>query len=88
VLSLPRHSSPIALSVPTNMSVAAMLFEHTAADIKVSIEVRIEADSEDAARQYAAKHGIDVDHARWSPNGDDKGGRLYAASTIIATAGN
>ena len=57
-------------------------------DIKVSIEVRIEADSESAARQYAATHGIDVNSAKWAPNGDDKGGRLYAASTIIASAGN
>ncbi len=65
-----------------------MMFESSANDIKVSIEVRIEAISESAARQYAAKHGIDVNHAKWASNGDDKGGRLYAASTIIASADN
>ena len=56
----------------------------TGKDIKVSIEVRIEADSESAARQYAASNGIDVNLAKWSPNSDDNGGRLYAATTFFS----
>ncbi len=55
-------------------------------DIKVSIEVRIEADSESAARQYAANNGIDVNLAKWSPNSDNNGGRLYAATTFFSRA--
>jgi hypothetical protein len=58
----------------------------TGKDIKVSIEVRIEADSENAAREYAASNGIDVNMAKWSPNSDDKGGRLYAAATFFSRA--
>ncbi len=61
-----------------------MMHERAGNDIKVSIEVRIEADSESAARQYAATNGIDVEQAKWSPNGDDKGGRLYATTTILS----
>lgn len=63
-----------------------MMFEPNANDIKVSIEIRIEAISESAARQYAARHGIDVQQAKWSANSDDEGGRLYAASTVIVSA--
>jgi hypothetical protein len=63
-----------------------MMFEPNANDIRVSIEIRIEAISESAARQYAARHDIDVHQAKWSPNGDDNGGRLYAASTFIVPA--
>ncbi len=59
---------------------------HPSKDIKVSIEVRIEADSESAARQYAANNGIDVNLAKWSPNSDDNGGRLYAATTFFSRA--
>jgi hypothetical protein len=65
-----------------------MMPERASNDIKVSIEVRIEADSEGAARQYAASNGIDVADAKWSPNGNDKGGRLYAATTIFSRALN
>ena len=63
-----------------------MIFEPNANDIKVSIEVRIEADSESAAREYAANNGIDVNLAKWSPNSDDNGGRLYAATTFFSRA--
>lgn len=56
----------------------------TGKDIKVSIEVRIEADSESAARQYAASNGIDLNLAKWSPNGNDDGGRLYATTTFFS----
>lgn len=50
-------------------------------DIKISIEVRIEASNESAARQYAARHGIDVSRAKWFPNLGGKDGRLYAATS-------
>jgi hypothetical protein len=50
--------------------------------VKISIEVRIDADSESEARQYAATHGIDVNNAKWHPNSGGKDGRLYAVATI------
>lgn len=51
-------------------------------DIKISIEVRIEAGTESAARQYAAVHGIDGTLAKWFPNPVGKGGRLYATAAM------
>jgi hypothetical protein len=65
-----------------------MMTERTGNDIEVRIEVRIEADSESAAREYAATNGINVHQAKWSPNSDDKGGRLYATTTILSRAIN
>ncbi len=50
-------------------------------NVKMNIEVRIEADDESAARHYAATHGIDVSNAKWASNGVGKNGRLYTAST-------
>jgi hypothetical protein len=50
-------------------------------EIKISIELRIEAPSESAARQYASAHGIDVSNGKWYPNHGGNGGRLYATST-------
>ena len=50
-------------------------------EIKISIEVRIEAPSESAARQCASAHGIDVDAGKWYPNHGGDGGRLYVTST-------
>ena len=47
-------------------------------DIKLSIEIRIEAGSEGAARKYATAHGIDVNGAKWHRNPGEVGGRLYA----------
>ncbi len=50
-------------------------------EIKITIEVRIEADSEGAARQYALAQGIDVTNAKWSSDFGGKGGRLYVVAT-------
>lgn len=50
-------------------------------EIKISIEVRIEACSESVARQYAGAHGIDVRDGKWYPNHGSDGGRLYVTST-------
>ncbi len=50
-------------------------------EIKISIEIRIDAGSESAARQYATAHGIDVTRSEWCPNDSGKDGRLYAAAT-------
>ena len=50
-------------------------------DIKISIELRIEANSESAARRYAAKHGINIGDAKWYPNRESKGGGKFYAST-------
>ena len=49
--------------------------------ITISIEVRIEADTEREAREYAASHSIDVSHARWHANTTGFGGRLYVSTT-------
>ncbi len=54
-------------------------------DIKISIEVRIDADSESAARQYAATYGINVTRSEWCPNSGGKDGRLYAVATAPFT---
>jgi hypothetical protein len=50
-------------------------------NVTISIEMRIDADSEDEARQYAAEHGIDVTFAKWHRNCDGKSGRLYAVTS-------
>ena len=63
-----------------------MMTERSGNEIEVRIEVRIEADSESAARAYAATNGIDVHQAKWSPNSGDKGGRLYATTMILSRA--
>ena len=56
-------------------------------NVKISIEMRIEAGTESEARQYAAMHSIDVTLARWHKNSDCSGGRLYVvASTPFSAA--
>jgi hypothetical protein len=56
-------------------------------NVKISIEMRIEAGTESEARQYAAAHSIDVTLARWHRNSDCEGGRLYVvASTPLSAA--
>ena len=56
-------------------------------DVKISIEIRIEAGTEGEARKYAAAHGIDTTCAHWQRNSSSKGGRLYVAdSTPLRSA--
>jgi hypothetical protein len=50
-------------------------------NVKISIEMRIEAGTESEARQYAAMHSIDVTLARWHRNSDCNGGRLYVVAS-------
>jgi hypothetical protein len=51
-------------------------------DIKISIELCVEATSESAARHYAVTHGVDTSAAKWSPDHDGKGrGKLYASTS-------
>ena len=54
-------------------------------NIRVSIDIRIEADSESRARRYAVKHGFDAAGARWSKNHESDGGRLYIVFTSLAS---
>jgi hypothetical protein len=56
-------------------------------NVTISIEMRIDAGSEDEARRYAVEHGIDVTFAKWQWNCDGKSGRLYAvASSPLSVA--
>jgi hypothetical protein len=41
------------------------------------IEIRIRAETEKEARQWAATHGLDVLAGKWYPSRDGHGGRLY-----------
>lgn len=50
-------------------------------NVTISIEMRIEAGSESAAREYAAMYGIDVTLAKWQRNCNGKGGRLYVVGS-------
>jgi hypothetical protein len=50
-------------------------------NVTISIEMRIDAGSEDEARQYAAEHGIDATYSKWQRNCDGKGGRLYVVAS-------
>jgi hypothetical protein len=55
-------------------------------DVRVSIDVRLEAGSERQALRYAAQHGIDTSCAKWSKNHEDDGGRLYIAFSSASAA--
>ena len=55
-------------------------------DVKVSIDIRLEAGSERQARRYAAQHGIDTSCAKWSKNHQDDGGRLYIVVSSASSA--
>lgn len=55
-------------------------------NVKISIEMRIEAGTEIEARQYAAAHSIDVTLARWHRNSDCNGGRLYVVASTPLSA--
>lgn len=50
-------------------------------DIRISIEMRIEAASEFGARRYAAKCGISVSDEKWYPHRGTNGGKLYISSS-------
>jgi hypothetical protein len=56
-------------------------------NVKISIEMRIEAGTESEARQYAVAHSIDVALARWHRNSDCEGGRLYVVASTPLSAG-
>ncbi len=55
-------------------------------DVKVSIDIRLEAGSERQALRYAAQHGIDTSCAKWSKNHQGDGGRLYIAISSASSA--
>ena len=71
---------PASLAFSLTLYQQQMKEQRAMGDITISIEVRIEAGSESAARQYAAMHGIDATRAKWFANLGGKGGRLYAAA--------
>ncbi len=54
--------------------------------VKVSIDIRLEAGSERQALHYAAQHGIDTSCAKWSKNHQDEGGRLYIVVSSASAA--
>lgn len=54
-------------------------------DVKISIEIRIEAASEFSARRYAVKCGISASDEKWYPHRGTSGGKLYISSSIPFT---
>lgn len=50
-------------------------------DVRISIEMRIEARSEFSARRYAEKCGLSVSDGKWYPHRDTNGGKLYISSS-------
>ncbi len=64
---------------------AAMQNAKNMDDVKISIEIRIEAVSEFSARRYAAKCGISASEGKWYPHRGTNGGKLYVSSSTPET---